>query len=84
MYHEIICPSKSKATARLYKISQNFGKELDEHGDMVEVWDGHFSPLILARIWATIATTAKSMARESGNILPSKEQWAIAKSPYRK
>lgn len=83
-YHEIICPSRSNATARLLKISQNLGKETDEHGDTVEVWDGHFSPLILARIWASIATAAKSMARESGNIIPTKEQWAVAKSPYRK
>lgn len=83
-YHELICPSRSKATARLYKISENFGKEADETGNMVEVWVGHFSPLILARIWATIATTAKSMARESGGIIPTKEQWAYAKGPYRK
>lgn len=83
-YHELICPSRSSATARLFKISEHLGKEPDETGTMVEVWDGHFSPLILARIWATIVTTAKSMARESGDIIPTKEQWAIAKSPYRK
>lgn len=83
-YHEIICPARSSATARLFKLSENLGKEPDETGTMVEVWDGHFSPLILARVWATIVTTAKSLARESGDIIPTKDQWAMAKSPYRK
>lgn len=46
VYYEIICFVRFSVIVRFFKFLENFGKEFDEIGIMVEVWDGYFSLLI--------------------------------------
>ncbi|KAK3086638.1 hypothetical protein FSP39_021265 [Pinctada imbricata] len=83
-YHHVICPSRNKAAKKLFEVCANLGLEELEGGRKNILWSGHFSPLLMARIWATIASSAKKLMKESGDNIPTKEQWAKAKSPFRK
>lgn len=83
-YHELICPARSEYTKQLYDIADNLGFVYNENGGRDEIWDGHFSPVILGRIWGSIASMAIRLMKESGHDKPTIEHWATAKSPYRK
>lgn len=82
--HELICPARSEATKKLHEISQNLGHGVAEDGVLKNLWDAHFSPLFLARVWSSIISAAKHMMKESDGSVPTAEQWAKARSPFRK
>lgn len=82
--HELICPARSEATKKLHEISQNLGHGVAEDGVWKNLWDAHFSPLFLARVWSSIISAAKHMMKEGDGSVPTAEQWAKARSPFRK
>ena len=82
-YHHVICPGKNKDAKRLFDVCENLGVE-NKGGKKNILWTGHFSPLVLARIFASVVSTAKRLMKEDGSPEPTIEHWAKAKSPYRK
>ncbi|XP_063441122.1 uncharacterized protein LOC134721815 [Mytilus trossulus] len=83
-HHELLCPSRSKATKKLYDIDQNKGWGTDVDGTWKELWSGHFSAYILAKIWANIAADVKLWMKQDGKDVPEMMHWAKAKAPFRK
>lgn len=73
MYYEIICFVRFSVIVRFFKFLENFGKEFDEMGIMVEVWDGYFSLLIFVWVWVIIVIIVKLLVRESGDIILIKD-----------
>lgn len=45
---------------------------------------GSYSPLVLARMWATIVQDAKAMMKKDGLAEPTVDHWAKAKAPFRR
>ncbi|XP_061166549.1 uncharacterized protein LOC133175464 [Saccostrea echinata] len=82
--HELICPARNEASKKLHEIGQNLGHGVAQDGVWKDLWDARFSPLFLARIWSSIISAAKHMMKESGDTKPTAEQWAKARSPFRK
>ncbi|XP_045193581.2 uncharacterized protein LOC123549506 [Mercenaria mercenaria] len=83
-YHQIICPSVNPVSTELYDIIDNKGQAKNERGVLQDVWAGHYSPIILIKIWASIIAEAKRQMKQAGLSQPSTENWAHAKMPFRK
>ncbi|KAK0049758.1 hypothetical protein Bpfe_020779 [Biomphalaria pfeifferi] len=83
-YHRIICPTLSPAAAKIYSICQNKGYGYTDDGQWTEIWGGHYSPMILVKIWAIIASQAQDMMTKDGLTEPTTEHWAKAKAPFRR
>lgn len=80
-YHGPLCPSINSKVHLLYDLCK---KIREASNDDQSLWCGSFSPVMMARIWASIACHAKRLAKESGHTLPTQAQWALAKTPYRR
>lgn len=83
-YHQIICPSVNPASNELYDIIDNKGQGKNERGVFQDVWAGHYSPMVLMKIWGSIIAEAKRRMKEAGLLQPTKDMWAHAKAPFRK
>lgn len=83
-YHQIICPTVNDAAAELYTLIENRGYGTSENGTFQDLWDGQYSPIVLAKIWGMIVSEAKRLMKQSGLIQPTPEMWARAKMPFRK
>lgn len=83
-HHELLCPTRSKATKTLFEIDQNNGWGKDEDGTWKELWLGHYSIYILAKIWAIIAGDVKLWMKQDNSDVPETIHWAKAKAPFRK
>ena len=83
-YHQIICPSRNRASSELYDLIDNKGYVKNEKGQWNEIWPGQYSPMILAKMWGMIITAAKRRMKNKGESQPTIEDWAIAKMPFRK
>lgn len=83
-HHELLCPARSEATKTLYEIDQNNGWGTDQDGTWKELWQGHYSIYILAKIWATIAADVKLWMNQDEANEPEMIHWAKAKAPFRK
>ena len=83
-YHQIICPSVNPAAEELYELINNRGRIQDEKGQWRDVWVAQYSPMILAKIWASIIAEAKRLMAQRGVEKPDTEIWAYAKMPFRK
>lgn len=83
-YHQIICPSVNTASNELYDIIENKGQCKNERGVMQDVWAGHYSPMVLMKIWGSILAEAKRQMKEAGLSEPTVDIWARAKAPFRK
>ena len=84
MYHQVICPSLSADRSKLYDVAEHQGWYLERDGEWTEPWDGHYSPLVLAQIWASVVVQVKKMMKEKQLSSPTTEIWAIAKAPFRR
>lgn len=85
--HQVLCPSVNKAAEKLYGIRDHDGYGNDSQGRWVELWGGHYSPFVLAKMWAAILCQVRRLMEEDGNLKggqPTVEQWARAKAPYRR
>ena len=83
-YHQILCPSVNPAASALYDLIENKGHGNNEKGEWKDFWAGHYSPIVLAKIWGQIIAEAKRLMKQSGGQQPNIEQWARAKMPFRK
>lgn len=83
-YHSIICPKKNPSSMVLYDICKNKGYGIGQLGRREELWGGHFSPMILAKIWSSVVSEAKRLMLEAGTKTPTIEHWARAKAPLRR
>ncbi|XP_011451311.3 histone-lysine N-trimethyltransferase SMYD5 [Magallana gigas] len=60
-YHRLICPSQNKHAAKLYEICTEFKKASVKSSGKVEGWwYDNFSPIVLAKLWASILCDANS------------------------
>ncbi|PVD20646.1 hypothetical protein C0Q70_18804 [Pomacea canaliculata] len=84
--HQVLCPSVNKAAGRLYDLRDHDGYGYDSHGNWVELWGGHYSPFVLAKIWASILCHVHRLMEADGKMgeHPTIEQWAQAKAPFRR
>ncbi|XP_062569046.1 histone-lysine N-trimethyltransferase SMYD5-like [Saccostrea cucullata] len=58
-YHRILCPSENDHSAKLYKICTEYKSVLLRGSENLEGWwQESFSPLLLAKLWATILCDA--------------------------
>ncbi|XP_061178211.1 histone-lysine N-trimethyltransferase SMYD5-like [Saccostrea echinata] len=65
-YHKVICPSQNEHSAKLYKICTEYKNALLQGLENLEGWwYESFSPLLLARLWATILCDAFTEAEKS-------------------
>ncbi|XP_076470166.1 protein-lysine N-methyltransferase SMYD4-like [Babylonia areolata] len=85
-YHRVLCPSVNLAASKLYDLRDNNGYGENAQGKRVELWGGHYSPFVLAKVWAAILCHVDRLMEEAGNKggEPTVEQWATAKAPYRR
>lgn len=84
-HHSILCPSKNRASEKLYEVCDQYtGAVSGAMGAWSGVWNASFSPMVLARIWASIITQAKQKAKEEGLLKPTSDQWSVAMSPFRR
>lgn len=83
-YHWVICPSLNSAADKIFDICENSGNFFNDKGAKVEVWKGHFSPMTLVKLWATVVSKAAQLMEEEGLDEPNKEHWVKAKMPFRK
>ncbi|KAK7114860.1 uncharacterized protein [Littorina saxatilis] len=84
--HQILCPSVNPASSKLYDIRDKDGYGPNERGEWKELWGGHYSPFVLAKVWAAILCHVRRQMLEEGNVggEPTVAQWATAKAPYRR
>lgn len=75
-----------QAAGRLYDLRDHDGYGYDSHGNWVELWGGHYSPFVLAKIWASILCHVHRLMEADGKMgeQPTIEQWAQAKAPFRR
>ncbi|BFZ13306.1 hypothetical protein BsWGS_16347 [Bradybaena similaris] len=83
-YHRVICPHFNPAAGQLYALIENNGFGNNKDGEWTELWGGHYSPMILAKIWATIVSQVRSQMEADGSTAPTLEHWARAKAPFRR
>ncbi|KAH3768787.1 hypothetical protein DPMN_170004 [Dreissena polymorpha] len=83
-YHRVMCPFVNPAAGDLYELIENRGQGRDEKGKWSDLWVCQYSPIVLAKIWAMIASEAKRLMEERGITEPDTEIWARAKMPFRK
>ena len=83
-YHQILCPSKCPEASALYDLIDNKGHGQNEEGEWKDFWAGHYSPIVLAKIWGMIIAEAKRLMKQAGCQQPTIEHWARAKMPFRK
>ncbi|XP_012944230.1 uncharacterized protein LOC101858898 [Aplysia californica] len=84
VYHRVICPRFNPGADTLYAVIEQGGFGYTADGKWDEVWKGHFSPMILVKIWANIASQVRTMMENDGVKEPTVEHWARAKAPYRR
>merc|ERR1712032_592676 len=65
-YHQVICPHFNKGASVLYEVCEQGGFGYNADGEWVEIWGGHFSPMILAKLWGNIATTVINQMTAEG------------------
>lgn len=81
-YHRLICPSQNKHAAKLYEICTEFKKASVKSSGKVEGWwYDNFSPIVLAKLWASILCGANSKV-ESIEEIVSDVQIAISKRKF--
>ena len=84
-YHKVICPTINSKVARLYEVCRDYNAL--KSGDKT-VWKGwwnaSFSPILLARIWASIACEGRRLATAAGRASTSAADWTMAQAPYRR
>lgn len=81
-YHRLICPSQNKHAAKLYEICTEFKKPSVKSSGKVEGWwYDNFSPIVLAKLWASILCDANSKV-ESIEEVVSDVQIAISKRKF--
>ncbi|XP_059145765.1 uncharacterized protein LOC131932876 [Physella acuta] len=83
-YHKVLCSSaQNTTTAMLYDVRQSFTEvRPSEGGSWQGWWNVEFSPVLLARLWATIVCRAKLDMGQSQQ--PSKIDWVKAGSQFEK
>ncbi|RUS72183.1 hypothetical protein EGW08_020059 [Elysia chlorotica] len=83
-YHSVICPHENPKGQLLYDLIKNDGYGYTKDGQWKELWGGHYSPMILVKIWAIIASSVKAQMVQGGSKVPTIEHWARAKAPFRR
>ncbi|KAK7498808.1 hypothetical protein BaRGS_00009900 [Batillaria attramentaria] len=86
-YHRVLCPSVNKAAEKLYDLRDHDGYGTNAQGRWAEIWGGHYSPFVLAKLWAAILCQVRRIMQEEGpgkDGQPTTVQWAKAKAPYRR
>lgn len=84
-YHRVLCPSNNPAASLLYDVRDGDGMAINPETRMQEeFWGGHFSPMILPRIYASILSHAQKMMEEENLTEPTQLHWAISMAPYRR
>ncbi|GFN79266.1 SET and MYND domain-containing protein 5 [Plakobranchus ocellatus] len=83
-YHRMICPQENPKGHLLYDLIKNDGYGYTSDGQWKEIWGGHYSPMILAKIWAIIASQVRSQMDAERSTAPTLEHWARAKAPFRR
>ena len=75
-----------QAAKTLYDLRDKDGFGENEKGEWMELWGGHYSPFVLAKLWAAILCHVRRLQEAAGNKgkEPTVEQWATAKAPYRR
>ena len=84
-YHRVICPAVNPKVEKLHQVCVEYS---DLKAGDSRVWKGwwnaSFSPLLLARIWASIVCQGKRLCTKSGRRKPNAADWAKAQAPYRR
>ncbi|XP_059162060.1 uncharacterized protein LOC131945091 isoform X2 [Physella acuta] len=83
-YHRIICPSLNPAASQIYDICENKGYGYTSDGQWTEVWGGHYSPMILIKIWSIILSQVRDLMEKESVSAPTVEHWAKARAPFRR
>ncbi|CAL1544865.1 unnamed protein product [Lymnaea stagnalis] len=83
-YHRIVCPSVNPAAKQIYDLCENKGYGHTADGVWTEIWGGHYSPMILVKLWSIIASQVRDMMEKDKAAVPTIEHWARAKAPFRR
>ncbi|GAB1610491.1 uncharacterized protein LOC115221259 [Argonauta hians] len=84
-YHRVLCPNTNPAASLLYDVRDGDGMAVNPETRLrEEYWGGHFSPMIIARIYASMISYAQKLMEEEGLKEPSLLHWSISKAPYRR
>lgn len=77
-HHQFLCPATNSVAKELFDFC-------DKGENIVKgMWNSVFSPMMLARIWASMTSVAKLGMVEDMLEEPTKEHWKIASMPYHK
>lgn len=83
-YHQVICSEMNPVVEQLNDVCVKYKDLTRDKRCWKGVWNASFSPMILAKIWATIICLANNFAKQKGRTEPTPADWALAKSPFRK
>ncbi|XP_021369974.1 uncharacterized protein LOC110461029 [Mizuhopecten yessoensis] len=84
-HHQILCTSVNESVKKLYDVCEQYKKLMESNQRVLEgVWNAAFSPMLLARLWATIVCEAKRQAKTRGASVPEDRDWIRAKLPFRR
>ncbi|XP_029647268.1 uncharacterized protein LOC115221259 [Octopus sinensis] len=84
-YHRVLCPKNNPAANLLYDVRDGDGLAVNPETRMrEEYWGGHFSPMIIPRMYASMISYAQKLMEEEGLTEPSLLHWSISKAPYRR
>ncbi|XP_014668636.1 PREDICTED: uncharacterized protein LOC106809910 isoform X2 [Priapulus caudatus] len=77
-HHQFLCPARNPAATELYDFC-------DRGRNIVEgMWNSVFSPMMLARVWASILSVVKFATMEEMLDEPSEESWQMARMPFQR
>ncbi|XP_076459608.1 protein-lysine N-trimethyltransferase SMYD5-like [Babylonia areolata] len=86
-YHRLICPERNPTMRRLYEVCESYNQLTSSDVSAFDGWwAASFSPILMAKLWAQVVSSACSLAKEKGRVggRPSAQDWAFARAPYRR
>lgn len=83
-YHQVLCTSVNPAMEELHVVCSQYKNLSNDSKCWKGVWNASYSPLVLAKMWASIICLANNLAQQEGRQTPSQANWTLAKSPLRK
>ncbi|XP_052814472.1 uncharacterized protein LOC128241535 isoform X2 [Mya arenaria] len=83
-YHQVLCTSVNPDVQQLHTICSQYKNLSNDNRVWKGVWNASYSPMVLAKIWASIICLANNIANQEGRQTPTQADWTMAKSPFRK
>ncbi|XP_041374011.1 uncharacterized protein LOC121387067 [Gigantopelta aegis] len=84
-YHRVICPATNPRMERLHQVCIEYNALKSGNKTVWNGWwNASFSPILMARIWGSIACEGKRLAVAAGRANPIAADWSMAQAPYRR